>query len=430
MQKSQDYYEILQVSKDATLEEIKAAFRNLARQYHPDLNPGNSALQEKFKQICQAYEVLRDSVKRRQYDQPSDFETREQTTRLNYKDFYVRGAEKALEKDYQGAIENYSRAIELNPDFFQAYRKRCEANYKLGDDRGVLADCQQLLNIDPNFAPAYYYQGRSRYRLGYAQSAIEAYTEAIRLSNNYAQAYYHRSLGYLELKEDTQAVKDLQTAAELFQQQKDFSGYQLAIGTLKNLNKSRNKLNSLNLDCKVLLETEFKTFITFIVNPGGGLLPAFARLKSKQAIAVGIFYGAIVDLCFVSGAYLGWRNLANLPLFKLIIIGWVPFISLVFVSAIVLLISRRLVSFAGNIFVAGASLLPLGFFVLASGFSASLPSSILLILLVFACCYTILILYSGSTQILNFSEAAAALFLPVILLVSGWFSYVLFITIL
>ncbi|MGK7915773.1 MAG: DnaJ domain-containing protein, partial [Prochloraceae cyanobacterium] len=55
MQKSQDYYEILQVSKDATLEEIKAAFRNLARQYHPDLNPGNSALQEKFKQICQAY---------------------------------------------------------------------------------------------------------------------------------------------------------------------------------------------------------------------------------------------------------------------------------------------------------------------------------------------------------------------------------------
>lgn len=69
MATKRDYYEILSVSKSASIEEIKKAYRKLAVQYHPDRNPGDKAAEDKFKEAAEAYEVLSDSSKRQRYDQ-------------------------------------------------------------------------------------------------------------------------------------------------------------------------------------------------------------------------------------------------------------------------------------------------------------------------------------------------------------------------
>ncbi len=66
---SKDYYDVLSVSRNATQDEIKKAYRKLALKYHPDRNPGDKAKEEKFKEASEAYQVLGDANKRRQYDQ-------------------------------------------------------------------------------------------------------------------------------------------------------------------------------------------------------------------------------------------------------------------------------------------------------------------------------------------------------------------------
>ena len=69
MAEKRDYYEVLEVAKTATSDEIKKAYRKLAIKYHPDKNPGNKEAEEKFKEATEAYEVLIDEKKRQAYDQ-------------------------------------------------------------------------------------------------------------------------------------------------------------------------------------------------------------------------------------------------------------------------------------------------------------------------------------------------------------------------
>ncbi|HIV99740.1 MAG TPA: molecular chaperone DnaJ [Candidatus Desulfovibrio intestinipullorum] len=69
MENKRDYYEVLGVSRNATQEELKKAYRKLTFQYHPDRNPGNKEAEEKFKEAAEAYNVLRDENKRARYDQ-------------------------------------------------------------------------------------------------------------------------------------------------------------------------------------------------------------------------------------------------------------------------------------------------------------------------------------------------------------------------
>ena len=70
MAQKRDYYEVLGVSKNVTDEELKKAYRKLAKKYHPDANPDNKEeAEKKFKEVNEAYEILSDKQKRQMYDQ-------------------------------------------------------------------------------------------------------------------------------------------------------------------------------------------------------------------------------------------------------------------------------------------------------------------------------------------------------------------------
>ncbi len=68
MAEKRDYYEVLGVSKDASAEDIKKAYRKMALKYHPDRNPGDATAEEKFKEAAEAYDVLSNPDKKARYD--------------------------------------------------------------------------------------------------------------------------------------------------------------------------------------------------------------------------------------------------------------------------------------------------------------------------------------------------------------------------
>ena len=83
MSNKRDYYEVLSVSRTATDQEIKSAYRRLAVKYHPDKNPNDASAEEKFKEAAEAYEILSDGEKRARYDQFGHAGTDQYTHQFN-----------------------------------------------------------------------------------------------------------------------------------------------------------------------------------------------------------------------------------------------------------------------------------------------------------------------------------------------------------
>ena len=107
-----NYYEILNVSPEATVEDIKRAYRRLARQYHPDLNPGDKTAEETFKNLVEAYDVLCDPQKREKYDELT--ESRNQKNRRRTKNTTNKNRRGGAVTDSRQYGEDFNSFFEQN----------------------------------------------------------------------------------------------------------------------------------------------------------------------------------------------------------------------------------------------------------------------------------------------------------------------------
>ena len=147
-----NYYELLDVPPDATVEEIKRAYRRLARKYHPDLNPGDKQAEETFKNLVEAYDVLCDPQQREKYDEINN--TRNKKNRRRTKVSKGKARRSNSVTDYQQYGPDFNRFVE------QTFaKKRSQANQNPQTSRRVAPDDRQAYRPGTR-KTAYKVQGR------------------------------------------------------------------------------------------------------------------------------------------------------------------------------------------------------------------------------------------------------------------------------
>ncbi len=162
-----------------------------------------------------------------------------------YDSLYYKERGYAREKmgDKQGAIRDYSKAIKLNPNDVEIYKRRAivkeeirsyrgarndlncaivtacfnlgNARYAMGDYQGAIEEYTQAIKVNPNYAIAYHNRGKARYEMGDYQGAIDDYSQAIKLNPNEAIPYYNRGYAREEIGDYMGATEDYNQASLL-----------------------------------------------------------------------------------------------------------------------------------------------------------------------------------------------------------------------
>ena len=130
-------------------------------------------------------------------------------------EYWNRAYDKSENGDNYGAIADYTKAIELNPDYASAYHNRGIAKDDLEDFYGAIADYTKAIELDPNDASTYYNRGIAKVVLEDYYGAIADNTKAIELDPNYVKAYANRGINKENLKDYYGAIADLTKAIEL-----------------------------------------------------------------------------------------------------------------------------------------------------------------------------------------------------------------------
>lgn len=176
----------------------------------------------------------------------------------------------------------------------------------------------------------------------------------------------------------------------------------------------------------------WKAFLVFAANPTGGLPGAFESVAPGQAGSVGIVFGAVFAACFalgvrrVGGGLFALYGGSQLKIFvQLLIVGAVFFTSQVAASLAARKLLRGVGSVQGDLFTAGAALLPLGFYLLVGSVLGAGNFEIIAVLGVFAICLTILMLHAGFQGISRINDPGATLAVPSSLVLSLWLAKVI-----
>lgn len=179
----------------------------------------------------------------------------------------------------------------------------------------------------------------------------------------------------------------------------------------------------------------------FAVSPVGGLSESFKLFDDKRAISVGISFAIIFEVLFFIGLnfmkkkamgmlgflayFMDSGKLTAGQLIKLIISATIPFVALALACLLARLIFRGRGRFSGDVYTAGAAMLPLGLFIFLAGLLGAANFEVMVILGLFMITYTILILYAGCSRIAGIPEIGAAPAVPIILIASAWLTKII-----
>jgi len=129
-------------------------------------------------------------------------------------DYFNRGVAENASGDFEGAIADYNRAIELDPKYAAAYSNRGNAKQAKGDLDGAIADCSRAIELDPKDPVAHKYRGVAKKAKGDLNGAIAEYDRAIELDPKFAAAYFHRGIAKQAKGDLKGAIGDINGAIE------------------------------------------------------------------------------------------------------------------------------------------------------------------------------------------------------------------------
>lgn len=186
-----------------------------------------------------------------------------------------------------------------------------------------------------------------------------------------------------------------------------------------------------SIKARALSLTVWRIMKAVVLNPVEALPTVFQGLKKREALEAGLVLAGLFDLCAVIGLYLMLPHWAGQPGFgdvlKLLLLGIVPSAAVAGASFLARKAFRGSPeSIEADLFIAGISLLPIGLMLLISGILGMSNIEVVALVSVFALSYTILILYTGCTQISQISKVRAVPAVPIIILIAGWFSKIVF----
>ena len=139
----------------------------------------------------------------------------ETTTTLNAEESYNRGNTSLELGNNIEALSNFTKAIELNPNFYEAYNDRSVVKFYLKDYEGSINDCNRAIKLNPNFAEAYNNRGNALLEFDKFSEAIHNFNKAIDLNPNLASAYANRGLANFYLKNYLDTINDCNKAIAL-----------------------------------------------------------------------------------------------------------------------------------------------------------------------------------------------------------------------
>ncbi|MFA5857639.1 MAG: tetratricopeptide repeat protein [Elusimicrobiota bacterium] len=140
--------------------------------------------------------------------------------------------------EYGLAVQDYTKAIELNEKAAEGYANRGAAYQELGKFELAFRDYEQTIKLDPTFAPAYYNRGKLYLKFNRLQDAVREFTEAIKYRGDYYESYANRGDAFLDLREYEAAIKDYTTVLRFSETARTYNRRGAAYSMLKQYDKA------------------------------------------------------------------------------------------------------------------------------------------------------------------------------------------------